>query len=664
MAEASAAPPLSDVETLRAAVRAAPDRLEPRFRLARALYRVGQHTEALGLLADIDTPDAPPSWSFVRGLVHFKLEQWSEAETAFERALAAEPEQADWAAWRARALQAGGDLDGAAEAFERAVALKPDRAAFSVMLARAYLSQERFADALAVVRAAPPAAKGEDPMLPRLRATEPIIRLAEGRKHALQAVLELRATHWRRAAKAFSRALELAPDQPGWRVLRARARLGGGELEAAQAELTEVVAGDPRPPWLALLSAVQQRLGDTAGATDSIERAVAADPDGPAWRAKLAGLRSLAGDAGGAVAAWRDALRLSPSHAAWRFGFARALLKADDPEAARHELRALTDKGAPPPAWLFLLGSVEAKLGDPAAAIVAWRRAIDLAGPDALPHWRSRLAGLLAAGGDDDDAVEALETAVAHRSATPAMRAQLAQLYWRLARGPEALEQIERALSEEAEPPFKWRLMAEEVRGRLASGAAERSRATSMEYADAFYRNSTVQAAPAEQSHYFRVWQAVAGVIAAGRARRLLDVGCGPGQFAEYITRAVPGVSYTGIDFSAVAIALAKARVPGATFIRTDLMDGNEISALEYDLVVALEVLEHIDGDLELLAQLRPGARFVGSVPSFDSFGHVRFFRDADAVRARYDGSLRDLEVTPFNLAPNSTLFLMSGVLT
>ena len=160
MAEASAAPPLSDVETQRAAVRAAPDRPEPRFRLARALYRIGEHTEALGLLADIDTPDAPPSWSFVRGLVHFKLEQWSEAEAAFERALAAEPEQADWAAWRARALQAGGDLDGAAEAFERAVALKPDRAAFSVMLARAYLSQERFADALAVVRAAPPAAAG------------------------------------------------------------------------------------------------------------------------------------------------------------------------------------------------------------------------------------------------------------------------------------------------------------------------------------------------------------------------------------------------------------------------------------------------------------------------------------------------------------------------
>lgn len=663
MAEPSAAPPLSDVETQRAAARAAPDRPEPRFRLARALYRVGEYTEALSLLTDIDTPGAPPSWSFVRGLVHFKLEQWSEAEAAFERALAAEPEQADWAAWRARALQAGGDLDGAVGAFERAVALKPDRAAFAVMLARAYLTQERFADALAVVRAAPPAETGEDPMLPRLRATEPIIRLAEGRKHALQGVLDLRATHWRRAAKAFSKALELAPDQTGWRVLRARARLGAGELEAARAGLAEVVAGDPRPPWLALLSAVQQRLGDMKGATDSIERAVAADPDGPAWRAKLAGLRSLAGDASGAVAAWRDALRLSPGHAAWRFGFARALLKADDPETACNELKSLTAKGDPPPAWLFLLGSVEAKLGDTDGAIASWRRAIELAGSDAMPHWRSRLAGLLIARGDDDDAVMALEAAVPHPSATPAMRAQLAQLHWRLARGPDALEQIERALSEEPEPPFKWRLMAEEVRGRLASGEAAGSRATSMEYADAFYRSSTVQSAPAEQSHYFEFWQAAAAVIAASGARRLLDVGCGPGQFAEYILRAVPGVSYTGVDFSAVAIALAKARAPTATFIQADLMTDNEINDLEYDLVVAMEVLEHIDGDLELLARLRPGARFVASVPNFDSFGHVRFFRGADAVRDRYAERVRDLEVTPFNLAPNSTLFLMSGVL-
>ncbi len=663
MASASPVTPLSDVETQRAAVRAAPDQPAPRFRLARALYRVGQTAEALKLLGDIDAPDAPPAWSFLRGLVHFKLEQWGEAEAAFERALQAEPQQADWAAWRARALQAGGDMDGAVEAFERAVALKPDRAAFSVMLARAYLRQERFDEALAVVRAASPQSAGEDPMLQRLRATEAIIRLAQGRKQALEGILELRASHWRRAAKAFARALALVPEQSGWRVLRARAQLGGGELELARAELAEVVADDPRPAWLAMLSAVQQRLGDIPGATDSIERAVAADPDGPAWRAKLAGLRSLAGDAAGAVAAWRDALRLSPGHAAWRFGFARALLKADEAKAARDELMTLTAKDSPPPPWLFLLGSVEAKLGQATAAISAWRRAIALAGPDAPPGWRSRLAGLLAAQGEELAAAEALSPALSHPSATPAMRAQMAQLHWRRAQAPQALEQIERALAEDPDPPFKWRLMADEVRGRLATGASQGSRATSMEYADAFYRSSTVQAVPAEESLYFGFWQEVAASVRASGARSLLDIGCGPGQFAEFILGAAPGLAYTGVDFSGVAIAQAAARVPAATFIRADLTDGSEINTLSYDLVVALEVLEHIDSDLEVLGGLQSGARFVGSVPNFDSFGHVRFFRDEAAVRNRYGDRIHDLEVVPFQLAPNSILFLMSGVL-
>ena len=55
-------------------------------------------------------------------------------------------------------------------------------------------------------------------------------------------------------------------------------------------------------------------------------------------------------------------------------------------------------------------------------------------------------------------------------------------------------------------------------------------------------------------------------------------------------------------------------------------------------------------------------SRFVGSVPSFDSFGHVRFFHDADEVAARYRDAIDQLVVQPFKLSPNAILFLMSGV--
>lgn len=653
----------SDVEKHRAAMLAAPDEPERRHELARVLYRSGVYVEALDLLRGIDAPAAPAAWSFTRGLVHFRLEQWGEAEAAFARALESDPGQADWAAWRARALQAGGDLEGAAEALERVVAINPERAVFAVMLAHAYLRQEKFDEARAVIAAAPPPAGGEDPMLQRLRSLGGLVALAEARRHVLEGARELRATHWRRAEKAFARALLLAPEQLAWRVLRARARLGRGELGDACAELVEVVAADPRPPWLALLGSVHQRAGNLPAAMDCIERAIASDPNGPAWRAKLAGLRNAAGDVEGAVKAWRSALELNPGHRAWRYGFARALLKSEQPEAARDELETLASTGELPPAWRFLLGSVEARLGEPARAIVAWRDAVESAGPNAPPAWRARLAGLLALRGEDEAAASALEAAVAHPAAPPTVRAQLAQLYWRAGRTVDALGQIELALETEANPPFKWTLMAEEIRGRIASGASSGSLATSRDYADAFYRSAASPRERPERSPYFGFWRLVAERIERSGARRLLDIGCGPGQFAEFITGACPGISYTGVDFSGVAIDLARDRVPSAKFIHLDLTSSNNINELEYELVVALEVLEHIDADLNVLQGLRSGTRFVGSVPNFDSFGHVRFFRDAEAVSARYGERIEGLEVTPYSLAPNSTLFLMSGVI-
>jgi predicted Zn-dependent protease len=651
-----------DLAALRQLASAHPTRGDLRFKLAGALGRAGEHDEALRTLVSIDGPDAPPPWIFQRGLAHFRLAQWTEAEAAFRRAFTAEPERADWSAWRARALMAAGDFDAAGQALEEAVALQPGKAAFALLLARTHLRQGRVGDAGKVVEAALAHIDPADPLAGRLGAMRPMVRLAEARSHVLHGVTELRATRWRLAVKAFDRALKLAPDQTPWRVLRARALLGGKELQAAQAELAAAAAADPRAATHALLSTVRQQLGDAAGARQSAEQAVALDPGGPAWRAKLAGLQLVAGDVEAAVDGYRKALAFAPEHAAWRLGLARALLKAGDAAAARAELADIAARPSATPGGVYLLGAVEAQLGDPAAAIAAWRRAISLAGRAVKPSWRARLAGVLAAQGFELDAVAELERAVASPQAGPAIRAQLAQLYWRLADAPAALVQIERAIAGDSDPPFKWTIMADEIRGRLAGGGGDDSRAVSVDYADSFYRSSKVQAAPAEQSPYFGFWQEVAAAVRRSGACRMLDLGCGPGQFAEFITAAAPGMTYTGVDFSGVAVAQARARVPGATFVQADLSRADALEGLDYDLVTALEVLEHIDLDREVLGRLRPGVRIVASVPNFDSFGHVRFFKDAGEVRARYAPFIAELEVTPFQLSPTAILFLMCGV--
>ncbi len=56
----------------------------------------------------------------------------------------------------------------------------------------------------------------------------------------------------------------------------------------------------------------------------------------------------------------------------------------------------------------------------------------------------------------------------------------------------------------------------------------------------------------------------------------------------------------------------------------------------KYQVFFFLEVLEHLEADLELLRCLPSGALMILSVPNYDSEGHVRTFESASSVIARY----------------------------
>ena len=52
-----------------------------------------------------------------------------------------------------------------------------------------------------------------------------------------------------------------------------------------------------------------------------------------------------------------------------------------------------------------------------------------------------------------------------------------------------------------------------------------------------------------------------------------------------------------------------------------------------YDAIVCLEVLEHIEHDLDVIANWKSGPECICSVPNFDYPTHVRWFRhEADIV--------------------------------
>lgn len=149
---------------------------------------------------------------------------------------------------------------------------------------------------------------------------------------------------------------------------------------------------------------------------------------------------------------------------------------------------------------------------------------------------------------------------------------------------------------------------------------------------------------PPEKSPYYPVWRSVLTKHLEAKCK-ILDVGCGPGQFAKLCINA--GHPYEGVDFSKEAVKIAKKLNPTVTFHVVDVVKNRSLIAKgDYDTITFMQFLEHIKEDLEVLESIPEGKNVVLSVPKFWSKGHVRVFNDLKAVYSRY----RDLlEITGFD---------------
>ena len=101
------------------------------------------------------------------------------------------------------------------------------------------------------------------------------------------------------------------------------------------------------------------------------------------------------------------------------------------------------------------------------------------------------------------------------------------------------------------------------------------------------------------------------------QARTLLEIGCGTGVVLSHISAALPKLGLTGGDLLPVALDVARERVPNAAFAQIDIRRLPFVE--EFDVICALDVLEHVDEDDSALEQianaLRPGGGVVISVP-------------------------------------------------
>lgn len=136
---------------------------------------------------------------------------------------------------------------------------------------------------------------------------------------------------------------------------------------------------------------------------------------------------------------------------------------------------------------------------------------------------------------------------------------------------------------------------------------------------------------------YNPLYRAVLKELGKLGSRSVLEVGCGPGHFAHMLLDQT-SIRYSGFDFSSVAIQQAQQRTGGRGVFKVgDAYDGGSYDGA-YDAIVCTEVLEHLEGDLDVIRRWPKGTTCICSVPNYDSKYHVRFFRSEAEVSDRYGG--------------------------
>jgi ubiquinone/menaquinone biosynthesis C-methylase UbiE len=118
-------------------------------------------------------------------------------------------------------------------------------------------------------------------------------------------------------------------------------------------------------------------------------------------------------------------------------------------------------------------------------------------------------------------------------------------------------------------------------------------------------------------------------------ARTIVEVACGAGYSTERLVNAFPGSRIEASDVGPALVELAQQRVPGIP-IRVESIYALDRKSSSTDLVVALEVLEHLEDPRAGLLELhRVTSRYaIVSVP------REPIWRILNMARLRYLGSL------------------------
>jgi 2-polyprenyl-3-methyl-5-hydroxy-6-metoxy-1,4-benzoquinol methylase len=104
--------------------------------------------------------------------------------------------------------------------------------------------------------------------------------------------------------------------------------------------------------------------------------------------------------------------------------------------------------------------------------------------------------------------------------------------------------------------------------------------------------------------------------LAKDRKTKLLEIGCGNGGFIKKIAED-KNIEVTGSEIYVKGLSYARKSLPDVNFIQFDVSQG--ILGESYDMILAFDVLEHIEKDIDAMSNIKnmlsAGGKLIVSVP-------------------------------------------------
>jgi SAM-dependent methyltransferase len=169
-----------------------------------------------------------------------------------------------------------------------------------------------------------------------------------------------------------------------------------------------------------------------------------------------------------------------------------------------------------------------------------------------------------------------------------------------------------------------------------------------------------------ENNHWWFKWRfdmitRIVESLPRSEGFRMLDAGCGTGQMTKLLEQYGEAV---GLEIAPEALAFARKR--GVKNLVQGSITEPPFDAGSFDLVLSLDVIEHVDHDEQIIASLfefvKPGGHVILTVPAFQSLWSQHDEINHHKRRYRVEQVTRMLEEAGFEITRvaycNSLLFL------